>query len=151
MNSAIESTMRSDSLFMWCWKRDGKCTLVWPMLLWKSNKYYIFSVCACSLNIKQTNTMQLGNDLYYCTSWLLYMFRAPLAPIIRSITTLYAVSGSSHTVRYNSFLSDTIKVCVRSWYSYNYLLVVNFFGGVWCMEPWKPNYLLVKISIISCD
>ena len=48
-------------------------------------------------NIKQTNTMQMGSDLYYCTSWLLYMFRAPLAPIIRSTTTVYAASGTSHT------------------------------------------------------
>ena len=52
---------------------------------------------ASSINIKQTNTMQLGSDLYYCTSWLLYMFRAPLAPIIRSTTTVYAASGTSHT------------------------------------------------------
>ena len=47
-------------------------------------------------NIAQTNTMQLGSDLYYCTSWLLYMFRAPLAPIIRS-TTVHAASDTSHT------------------------------------------------------
>ena len=40
--------------------------------------------------------MQLGSDLYYCTSWLLYIFRAPLAPIIRS-ATVHAVSGKSHT------------------------------------------------------
>ena len=48
-------------------------------------------------HIKQANTMQLGGDLYYCTSWLLYTFRAPLAPIIRSTTTVYAASGTSHT------------------------------------------------------
>jgi len=41
------------------------------------------------------------------------MFRVPLAPIIRS-TTVYAASGTSHIVRYNSFLSDVIKVYVRS-------------------------------------
>ena len=34
-------------------------------------------------------------NFYYCTSWLLYVFRALLAPIIRSTTTVYAASGTS--------------------------------------------------------
>jgi len=39
--------------------------------------------------------MQMGSEFYYCTSWLLYMFWALLAPIIRSTTTVYAASGTS--------------------------------------------------------
>ena len=38
--------------------------------------------------------MQLGSDFYF-TCRLLYMFRALLAPIIRSITTVYAAPGAS--------------------------------------------------------
>ena len=60
----------------------------------------------CVSNIKQINTMHLGSDLYYCTSWLLYMFRALLAPIIRS-TTVRAASGTS-THRMTAFLRGRV-------------------------------------------
>ena len=50
--------------------------------------------------------MQLGSDLYYCTSRLLYMFRVLLAPIIRS-TTVHAASGTS-THRMTAFLRGRV-------------------------------------------
>ena len=116
------------------WSRKGRAIPLLP--LWAVRPVQSISACTrmtftftfiklnkkC-FNIKQANTMQLGSDLYYCTSWLLYMFRAPLAPIIRSTTTVYATSGTSYTVSYNSFLSDSIKLYVGSWYNCNCLLV----------------------------
>ena len=81
----------SYTVFFWCFCTGIFLLPVWPR--WILGSWYR----ASRINIKQTNTMQLGSDLYYCISLLLYMFRAPLAPIIRSTTTVYAASGTSYT------------------------------------------------------
>ena len=58
--------------------------------------FYFLCKLLLIIYIKQTKTMQLGSDFYF-TSWLLYMFRALLPPIIRSMTTVYAAPGTSYT------------------------------------------------------
>ena len=50
--------------------------------------------CILAILIKMTNKMQLCRIIYYSiTPWLLYMFRAILSLIIRSILTVITASG----------------------------------------------------------
>jgi hypothetical protein len=52
---------------------------------------------SCIILIAITNKMQLCKTIYYSTvPWLLYMFRAILSLIIRSILTAITASGFTH-------------------------------------------------------
>jgi hypothetical protein len=54
---------------------------------------------SCINLIAMTNNMQLCRIIYYSiVPWLIYMFRAILSLIIRSILTVITASGFIHTV-----------------------------------------------------
>jgi hypothetical protein len=84
--------------------------------IWKTTGIdFQLSICHSSFIslIKITNNMQLCSIIYYSiVPWLLYMFRAMLSLIIRSILTVITVSGFIH------------MHCCRllSWLSRNYYL-----------------------------
>ena len=89
--------------------------------------------------------MQLDNDLYYRTSWLLYMFRELLAPIIRSTTTVCAASGTSTQVR------KSLKLChvgrrSSDVYLCQWLHIQLFYSWWWVQEAPETCRVFKKCS-----
>ena len=72
-------------------------------LIWKMTGIdFQLNICHSSFTslIKMTNKMQLCRIIYYSlVPWLLYMFRAMLSLIIRSILTVITASGFIHVCR----------------------------------------------------
>jgi len=85
--------------------------------------------------IKITDKMQLCRTIYYSIApWLLYMFRAILSLIIRSILTVITASGLTHVCR----------CLLLSWLSHD---------SSWQWQTWvKPEAVItVKILLMMSD
>ena len=87
-------------------------------LIWKMTGIdFQLNICHSSFTslIKMTNKMQLCRIIYYSlVPWLLYMFRAMLSLIIRSILTVITASGfiHMHCCRLLSWLSRNYYLCM---------------------------------------
>jgi hypothetical protein len=89
-------TERDKNVAEFSWDMSLCCCNIW----WPEGLFVVVVVVGnlpYTILTKMTKEMQLCRIIYYfIVSWLLYMFRAILSPIIRSILTVITASGFIH-------------------------------------------------------